>query len=208
MSATSELLQRTAKSRPFGIITANMAQIQDSNYILLNDPSLRHFGALMLQAINCRRSAEGVVIVSPGSSASWTLFTPSSSFDSGRWPIRSCIYVNSSIKAVQISTISPDITSVRVRVGSRDILLCSVYMPCSSNTEHETRRDRMQSRLEVLRTTIRAERLNHPELELVMAGDLTSTTRCGGLTQWQCRLDKGRQGISLTLWTNTTSLLS
>ena len=52
-----------------------MAKIQDSNHILLNDPSLRHFGALMLQEIDCTRSADGGVIVRPGSSANWTLFT-------------------------------------------------------------------------------------------------------------------------------------
>ena len=111
MSATTELYQSTARSRPFGIVTANMAKIQDSNHILLNDPSLRHVGALLLQEVNCRRSVEGSVIVSPGSSASWTLFTPSSSIEDRRWPIRSCMYVNSSIKAVQVSTASPDITS-------------------------------------------------------------------------------------------------
>ena len=181
MSATTELYQSTARSRPFGVITANMAKIQDSNHILLNDPSLHYIGALLLQEINCRRSTEGDVITSPGSSASWTLFTPSISFENRRWPIRSCMYVNSSIKAVQVNVASPDITSVRVRVGTRVILLCSVYIPCYRNSEDEPQRDHLPSRLAALRTTIQRERLNYPELEFIIAGDFNKhDTMWGG----------------------------
>ena len=81
------------------------------------------------------------------------------------------MYVNSSIKAVQVSTASPDITSVRVRIRSRVLLLCSVYIPCYGNSEDEPRRDHMPSRLAALRTTIERERLDYPELELIIAGD-------------------------------------
>lgn len=113
----------------------------------------------MLQEINCRRSLEGEVIVSPGSLANWTLFTPSACFENMRWPIRSCIYVNSSIKATQVPTMSPDIASVRVRVGAREILLCSLYIPGRSSDGGGSWRDHMLNRLGVLRTTVRRERL-------------------------------------------------
>jgi len=49
--------------------------------------------------------------------------------------------------------------------------MCSVYIPSSSTNEDETRRTCIRRRLDALRTTIQRERLNFPELELIIAGD-------------------------------------
>jgi hypothetical protein len=89
----------SAISRELRILQANMKRGKEAQHALHNDPALADFHFILGQELGCFL-AEGEVVLH-GTNPRWTSFVPSGRRQ-GQYPVRTCIWAASDVKATQI----------------------------------------------------------------------------------------------------------
>jgi ribonuclease HI len=115
--------------KPLRILQANLQHRHEAQHALLNDEALQDFGILLIQEPAGFRTDQGRFIATPQSHQCWTQYTPSLQDNSARWPFRSLIYANQSLRARQIEVPSKDVAAIEIQVEGRTCLAFSIYVP-------------------------------------------------------------------------------
>lgn len=130
---------------------------------LLNDQNLANYGILILSEPRAWR-IDGQVVVTPMSHRYWQPFLPSTINTEG-WPFRAMIWINKSQEAIQIDTASPDLCAVVLLLGTRILLIMSVYVPGKN-------REALKNAIQQICFAMQKARSQFgEELELVIAGN-------------------------------------
>ena len=130
---------------------------------LLNDRDLASYGILILSEPHAWR-IDGEVIVTPKSHNYWQPFLPSI-INSEGWPFRAMIWINKNQEAIQMDIASPDLCAVVLLLGTRTLLIISVYIPGKN-------REALKNAVQLIHLTVQKARSQFGEqLELVIAGD-------------------------------------
>lgn len=151
------------------VMQLNARKTKEIQWSALHDESLNGYGALLLTEPSCYRDSEQQLHPSPIQHPKWIAVLPSKSQDERPY-IRSMIWMARDLKYTPVHIVSSDITAVMLDLGSRRIMLTSIYVPPITST-HEPERS-LRDRLNVLRQTIERVQVEHDNtVELVIAGD-------------------------------------
>lgn len=152
--------------KPLRILQANLQHQHEAQHALLNDEALKDFGVLLIQEPAGFRTDEGRFIAAPQSHQWWTQYMPSLQDDAERWPIRSLIYANQSLRTRQIEIPSKDVTAIEIQVENRTCLVFSVYVPPIEGTsDHYT--ETINNTLQQVESACS----RYPSHEIILCGD-------------------------------------
>lgn len=159
--------------RELSILQANLNKQREAQVALHNDDDTRCSTAILGQEPHCFLSDSKVVL--PGGSLQWTSFVPTTVRE-GPHPVRSCIWVNKDVKAVQVPVASADVTVVTVQLGERKLLLGSVYIPTlgqyrGKERQKELEEKDLKDRLALLEGAVEEARRIQPRTEVLITGD-------------------------------------
>lgn len=125
--------------KPLRILQANLQHQHEAQHALLNDEALQDFSILLIQELAGFRTDEGRFIATPQSHQCWTQYTPSLQDNSARWPFRSLIYANQSLRARQIEVPSKDVAAIEIQIEGRTCLAFLIYVPpTEGSSDHYT----------------------------------------------------------------------
>lgn len=127
------------------ILQLNVGKQDVVQHSLLNDEAIKDFGFLAILEPHSWKDGD-TLIVAPMGHYNWTKFTPTVQH-TGRWAIRSMLWVCKDLEVVQLAVESPDITAALLSLPERAILVASVYIPPQDNAA-------LQKALELLRQLI------------------------------------------------------
>ena len=141
----------------------NMQKRREVSHSVMNDERLKEYAALVISEPYVFEM-EGKVRTSRMGHQSWTAILPSER-DSGRWAVRSMLWVRKDIECEQVSVPSADLTVVLLRLPDRSVLLASVYVEGGSVAA-------LEETMRLLDDAI-SEARHHggPRLDIVVAGD-------------------------------------
>ena len=152
------------EDRPFQILQINAQKKAEVMHSVINDESLRDFGALLLSEPLVRRDEEGKIRLTPAGHHNQFKIEPTSASTEGRWVYRSMIWTRSDLEAEQVQVESSDITAVIIRLPKHTILLFLVYVQ-GSDTEA------LRITIQKISQIINGERSKISALEVIIAGD-------------------------------------
>lgn len=172
-------------------LQANLRKCPPAQQSLLNNESIKEFGAILVSEPHCPR-IDGKIVVSPIHHRFWEPFYPSVyQGEERRWAFRLMIWMNKSLRAHQIHIESSDITATMVEIDSRVILLFSVYIPPIQHDKDNN--EELDSRLRLIEGAYKAVKRNllEKKLEIFIAGDFNQWDQMWSSTQ---AITRARQG--------------
>ena len=152
------------EDRPFQILQINAQKKAEVMHSVINDESLRDFGALLLSEPHVRRDEEGKIRLTPAAHHNWFKIEPTSVSTEGSWVYRSMIWTRSDLEAEQVQVESSDVIAAIIRLPKHTILLFSVYVQ-GSDTEA------LRIIIQKISQIIDGERSKISALEVIIAGD-------------------------------------
>jgi hypothetical protein len=149
--------------KPMRILQLNMQKRREVQHSVMNDASQREYAALVVSEPYVFEM-EGKMRTSPMGHQSWTAILPSERH-SGRWAVRSMLWVRKDMECEQVSVPSADLTVVLLRLPDRSVLLASVYVEGANAAA-------LSETVMLLDTAISTARCRGgPRLDIVVAGD-------------------------------------
>jgi hypothetical protein len=149
------------------ILQLNVRRMPMVQQSLLNDESLKDFGALAISELYFWRNEENnAIVVTPVRYHNWTKMIPTTQHNS-RWAIQSMLWIREDLEAIQIAVESADITVAILHLPDRSILISSIYvLPTDPGA--------LQQMLQLLQQLIESTyRQISTWLEVVVAGDFS-----------------------------------
>lgn len=145
------------------VLQLNMQKRREVQHSVVNDESLKEYAALVISEPYVFEM-EGKVRTSPLGHQGWTAILPSERH-SGRWAVRSMLWVRKDVECEQVSVPSADLTVVLLRLPDRPVLLASVYVEGGSGAA-------LEETMRLLDDAISgAQHHGGPRLDIVVAGD-------------------------------------
>ena len=145
------------------VLQLNMQKRREVQHSVMNDERLGGYAALVASEPYVFEM-EGKVRTSPMGHQSWTAILPSERH-SGRWAVRSMLWVRKDIECEQVRVPSADLTVILLRLPDRSVLLASVYVEGGSVAA-------LDETIRLLDNAIsEAHRHGGPRLDIVVAGD-------------------------------------
>lgn len=158
VSSTRQLM-----CKPMQFLQLNMQKRREVQHSVMNDSGLKDYTALAISEPYVFEM-DGKVRTSPMGHQSWTAILPSERH-SGRWAVRSMLWVRKDIECEQVSVSSADLTVALLRLPDRSVLLASVYVEGANAAA-------LSETVLLLDTAIStARRRGGPRLDIVVAGD-------------------------------------
>jgi hypothetical protein len=150
----------------------NLQKQRNVQHSVMNDANLKEYAALIISEPYVIKM-EGKVRTSPMEHQSWTAILPSERH-SGRWAVRSMLWVRKDMECEQVSVPSADLTVVLLRLPDRSVLLASVYVEGANAAA-------LSETVMLLDTAIStARRRGGPRLDIVVAGDFNRNDQLWG----------------------------
>jgi hypothetical protein len=150
-------------SRSMKFLQLNLQKQRNVQHSVMNDASLKEYAALIISEPYVIEM-EGKVRTSPRGHQSWTAILPSERH-SGRWAVRSMLWVRKDMECEQVSVPSANLTVVLLRLPDRSVLLASVYVEGANAAA-------LSETVMLLDTAISTARhRGGPRLDIVVAGD-------------------------------------
>jgi hypothetical protein len=148
----------------FQIFQLNMRKGKETQLSVMNDEELKDYTVILMSEPWCTTIDEEVITI-PQFHRSWTKFHPTTLDKERRWPLRSLLWINTEIEAIQVLILLVDLIIVVLRIPESLILVVSVYVECGGN-------EILEHYMELLRRAIQEARAEYgPQLEVVLAGD-------------------------------------
>jgi hypothetical protein len=117
---------RRLMCKPMQFLQLNMQKRRGVQHSAMNDPGLKDYTALAISEPYVSEM-DGKVRTSPVGHQSWMAILPSERH-SGRWAVRSMLWVRKDIECEQVNVPSSDLTVVLLRLPDRSVLLASVHV--------------------------------------------------------------------------------
>ena len=150
--------------KAFQILQINAQKRPAVMHTVVNDESLRNFGAILISEPHVWRHNEGRAILTPKTHHNWIKTEPSILNNEGRWPYRSMIWTRADLEIEQVQVISSDITAVVIRLPRRQILLLSVYV-------HGSDTEALRRAINKINQVISSKKTRCSALGVIVAGD-------------------------------------
>lgn len=145
------------------VLQLNMQKRREVQHSVMNDERLGGYAALLVSELYVFE-LEGKVRTSLMGHHCWTAILPSERH-SGRWPVRSMLWVRNDIECEQVSVPSADLTVVLLRLPDSPVLLASVYVEGGSGAA-------LEETMRLLDDAVgEAQPYGEPRLDIVVAGD-------------------------------------
>ncbi|KAI7713817.1 hypothetical protein KC353_g7264, partial [Hortaea werneckii] len=125
-AASVVLSTQQVMSKQMQVLQLNMQKRREVQHSVMIDAGLKEYTALAISEPYVFEM-DGKVRTSPMGHQSWTAVLPSGRH-SGRWAVRSMLWVRRDIECEQVSVPSADITVILLRLPDRSVLLASVYV--------------------------------------------------------------------------------
>jgi hypothetical protein len=149
--------------KPMQILQLNTQKRREVQHSVMNDVRLKEYAAPVVSEPYVFEM-EGKVRTSPMGHQGWTAILPSERH-SGRWAVRSMLWVRRDVECEQVSVPSADTTVVLLRLPDRSVLLASVYVEGGSAAA-------LDETIRLLDNAISTvQRHGGPRLDIVVAGD-------------------------------------
>ena len=145
------------------ILQLNMQKRREVQHSVMSDERLEEYAALVVSEPYVFET-EGKVRTSPMGHHSWTASLPGERH-SGRWAVRSMLWVRKDIEWEQASVPSADLTVVLLRLPDRSVLLASVHVEGANDAALS------ETVMLVDTATSTARRRRGSRLDIVVAGD-------------------------------------
>jgi hypothetical protein len=150
-------------SRSMKFLQLNLQKQRNVQHSVMNDTNLKEYAALIISEPYVIEM-NGKVRTSRMGHQSWTAILQSKRH-SGRWALRSMLWLRKDMECEQVSVPSVDLTVVLLRLPDRSVLLASVYVEganAAASSETVTLLDNVIST---------AQRRGGPRLDIVVSGD-------------------------------------
>ena len=141
----------------------NVRKQKEVQLSLLNDVSLRNYGALFITEPHAWPNEEGELVTVPITHANWTKLIPTKRSDE-RWQIRSMLWVREDLEVEQIPIKSSDLTAAVLHTQDSAILIVSAYVEGGSE-------EVLNEAVTLIKQAALQTRHKYGPIELIIAGD-------------------------------------